>query len=334
MTTTNAPLDSYNATAATRSLRFWMILVSLIMAFFLAQTGYAQLPAVNVSAPSVKQAMPSKFTVPITASDLTNRGIIAFQFNVIYDPAVINPSGLNFGCSTDGTLSGQAGMVATCNVTPAGTLRVAVYGAYPMTGSGPVLNLKFATARTAIPGSSSTLNFENLYFFNESGYVATVGHNGRITLTLAITGTRNALSPEGGAPVTAEKPGSGFVVPINAAVPADSEITALQFDVIYDPNVMVPSGPNYGCSTEGTIGEAFGTYAICSVVPEGVLRVTVFSPYPLHNSGTVLNLNFTTTENATSDGSPSVNLENVYFFGAIRGKGANLYSGPATFTKE
>jgi hypothetical protein len=331
MTTTNAPLKSTKTTIAGPSMRSWTILLALVTVFFAAQAANSQVAGLDISAPTLKQRTPSKFVVPITSSELTNSNVIAFQFNIIYDPAVINPSGNNFGCSTNGTLAGAAGMIATCNVVPAGTLRVAVYGAYPMVGRGPVLNIRFATAATAVGGSSSTLDFENLYFFNEFGYVPTTPHNGRIVLSpwgTAGDEPSDIVMSEPATddvPVIDEKPRSTFMVPINAEIPADSELTAFQFDVAYDRNVIDPAGQNFGCSTERTIGEAVGAFAICTVSEEGMLRVAVFSPYPLSGSGTILNLTFKTSDGAVHE----VNVTNANFFGAARGSSAILSSGPA-----
>ena len=47
-------------------------------------------------------------------------------------------------------------------------------------------------------------------------------------------------------------------------------------------------------------------FAICTVMPEGVLNVSVFSPYPLTNSGTLLNLTFT-----AADGVPVTSPEQL-----------------------
>jgi hypothetical protein len=331
--TTYPSLNSDTTTSAP-SYKFLTIVIALLAVLLLTQTGRAQTSSLDVYAPHRKQATPSKFVVPITASDLTNQGIIAFQFNILYDPTVITPAGTNFGCSTNGTLSEAAGMIATCNVAPAGTLRVAVYGAYPLSGSGTVLNLKFATATGALPGAVSSLNFDNIYFFNEQGYVTTSAHNGRITLSLPlISGDRQSEGIQLSAPTTEQKPLATFLVPITAAIPADSAITAFQFSLVYDPAVIHPDGPNFGCSTQGTVGAAAGTFAICNVMPEGVLNVSVFSPYPLGDSGTLLNLTFTATDGVTSERHSALDLENVRFFGTAKGTAVNTRNGHVTLSE-
>ena len=315
MKTTNPPINSGPTVTSKFAVRFATAVITLITLFLLVQTAGAQANALDISAPVRKQPAPAKFIVPISSSDLTTEGVIAFQFNILYDPTVITPAGVNFGCITDGTLSGNAGMTASCNVSPVGVLRVAVYGAYPMSGSGTVLNLKFATVGGA--GSNSTLDFQNLYFFNESGYLPTTAHNGRITLARSIgIGTGHPGDVEVSLPDVTSRSDSPFSVPVTAELAPGRAITASQFNVLYDPELMRPSGPNFGCSTDGTIGEAAGAYAFCSVMPEGVLHVAVFSAYPISTSGTLLHLNFEPTE-AASDSISPLTLQTV-FFGGIR----------------
>ena len=139
---------------------------------------------VDVSAPTVFRLTPSTIVIPITASDITGNGIIAFQFHILYDPLVVNPNGANFGCSTVGTIAGAAGMSPTCNVASgdAGRLQVSVSGANAMTGSGTILKITFVTNPIAPPGSFSPLTFQNVFFYNLGGEFANVPHNGRINL--------------------------------------------------------------------------------------------------------------------------------------------------------
>ncbi|MBK7393834.1 MAG: hypothetical protein IPI64_11150 [Chloracidobacterium sp.] len=139
---------------------------------------------VHITAPTLFSTAPATIVVPITVSDITGNGIIAFQFHLLYDPAIVNPSGPNFGCSTAGTISGTAGMTATCNVAPgdAGRLQVAVSGANALPGLGTALKLTFVTHPSAQFNTFSLLTFQNVFFYNLGGEFANVPHNGRITL--------------------------------------------------------------------------------------------------------------------------------------------------------
>jgi hypothetical protein len=127
----------------------------------------------GLNAPSLTAPENAKVNVPIYAKNVD--AITSFQFNLIYDPDVINPiSDPNFGCSA-GSLIGPMNVV--CNVAPTGTLRVAAYGATNFSGSGPILNVEFYT------GSGTTLlNLEAVYFFNQAGRVPISPHGGEVIL--------------------------------------------------------------------------------------------------------------------------------------------------------
>ena len=193
--TTAANSRQHRNARSPRSLRFLALLLSM-SATMLITVGTNAAPLVKdyttsnveVSASFADQQVPSTFVVPITVGDITADGIIAFQFDLVYDPRVIAPTGPNFGCSTNDTLAGAAGLTADCNITTDGTLRISAYGAYPMTGEGPILNVIFTTTAGAEVGNVSRLSFENVFFFGSGGQVETDTHNGQITL-IASEGT-------------------------------------------------------------------------------------------------------------------------------------------------
>lgn len=126
--------------------------------------------------------------IPVTVNDLSAHQAIAFQFALLYDPAMANPVGPNFGCATAGTLSGAAGMIATCNVLTEGELRVVVYGAFPMSGSGSILDLSFVTG-PGTAGGSSSIRMRDLAVFNVGGQIAATAADGSITVTVPTTPT-------------------------------------------------------------------------------------------------------------------------------------------------
>lgn len=154
---------------------------ALCFCFFTMAVGAATPPAA-VTAPFDTKPAPSTFTIPINVSDLTGDGVSSYQFVLEYDPTVIDPTGPNFGCSSAGTMTGAAGMSVTCNVVPDGFLRISVFGVTPLTGSGVLLNLNFATDATATNGDFSDLKFSSMFFFNSSGLFASTFTNGRITI--------------------------------------------------------------------------------------------------------------------------------------------------------
>ncbi len=138
---------------------------------------------INGTALTASVGAPSTFVVPITVDNITGLNVGSYQFNILFDPAVINPSGSNFGCSTAGTLTQAGGLAAVCNVSPRGTLRVAAFGAGTMTGSGSILKVTFATTAGASPGNISPLTFASVSFFNDIGTVLPfTQHDGQITI--------------------------------------------------------------------------------------------------------------------------------------------------------
>ncbi len=76
-------------------------------------------------------------------------------------------------------------------------------------------------------------------------------------------------------------------------------ITSFQFDIFFDPDIIVPTGPNFGCSTTGTITPA-SYFVLCNVTPADRLRVSVqdFLNTPMTGSGTILKVTFVTAPGA------------------------------------
>ena len=110
-------------------------------------------------------ATTTNFTVSIQSTDLTGLGIVGYRGQIVFDPAVIQPVGGNFGCSNTGTLSSGASVL--CNEFPdSSTITFFVYGIFPLAGSGPLLNITFQ--RLGPLNSTSPLTWGDFYF-NEEG---------------------------------------------------------------------------------------------------------------------------------------------------------------------
>lgn len=145
--------------------------------------------SVTVTATNANEPVNSTFTVATTVNDVTGLKISSFQFNIIYNPLVIAPTGNsdnNFAC-TSGALSSAAAIGVTCNVQSIDVthskLLVAAFGTGTLSGMGSILNVQFAANPTATSGTFSPLTFENLYVFNNLGLVPTAPPvNGQITL--------------------------------------------------------------------------------------------------------------------------------------------------------
>ena len=147
------------------------LLLTLLATSAPAQIRLRQQRGVDVYAPVA--TVTGVTTLPITMSSTPPTaygGIISFQFNLHYDPAVVIPTGDNFGCSTSKTVA--ANLIAVCNIQPEGRLRVAVYGAYGFTEPGTILNIDFL----AVGAGESPLTFTDAFL--HEGDPISIWHDG------------------------------------------------------------------------------------------------------------------------------------------------------------
>ena len=103
-----------------------------------------------------------------------HKGIIAYEFDLRYDPTVIQPQ--DNPVELAGSVS--AGLSTAANAKEPGLLRVAVYGPMPIDEDGLLLNLRFTSVGKA--GSVSLVTFERI-MFNE-GEFGTMVTDGKIEL--------------------------------------------------------------------------------------------------------------------------------------------------------
>ena len=149
---------------------------------------------VTVSLPDVF-ATPGTITLPITVSSLTGRGVISYDLQVTFDPAVVQPATTAY--DTTGTIS--SGMSIAQNSSNAGHLIIGAFQGPPLVGSGTLINLIFDVVGT---GQSTNLIFEDYtdpaplfhpgFRFNE-GDPAAVTTNGSVTVPAA-TATNTATN--------------------------------------------------------------------------------------------------------------------------------------------
>jgi hypothetical protein len=111
-----------------------------------------------VGLPQIESAAGKEIIVPVTVHGAAQKGVISYEFDLRYDPSVIQP--LVEAADVNGTASRSLSVVT--NSTEPGLLRVVVYGATPINDNGVLLNLRF----TAIgaPGSVSPISFERIMF--------------------------------------------------------------------------------------------------------------------------------------------------------------------------
>ena len=131
---------------------------------------------VNVTAPTQFSSAGASIVIPLTVGTTTGEGIISYQFDLVYDSNVILAQ-TGSPCDVSGTISSN--LSAFCNPATPGILRVAVFGATPITGSGILLNLKFNAV--GIAGSSSPLTLQAFQFNN--GIPPNTPTNGQLTIS-------------------------------------------------------------------------------------------------------------------------------------------------------
>jgi hypothetical protein len=134
-----------------------------------------ELKPVAIGAPELSALVNTEVAVPVEISDTTNKGILAYQFELRYDPAVLEPA----ASPADLTDTISSGYQVTVNAAERGLLRVVVFGTEPLSGAGRLINLRFNAIGN--PGSSSDLIWENLAL-NEGGFDIR-STNGRVLIT-------------------------------------------------------------------------------------------------------------------------------------------------------
>ena len=141
--------------------------------------------AVSVTAPMMGALPGASFTLPVTVGDLSGRGATSFDFDLLYNPAVIQPQ--TVAATNASTLS--SGLLVGGNIITPGRLRVSGFGALPLQGAGTLVNLQFTALGAA--GTTSPLTWSP-FVFNE-GDPLSAPVNGRVDI-LAPTGSSVTVS--------------------------------------------------------------------------------------------------------------------------------------------
>jgi len=117
---------------------------------------------INVNVPQLVSPSGGEISIPINVTGIKDKGIISYEFDLRYDPLVIQPQGK----VVDVTETVSRGLSGVANANETGLLRVAVYGSLPIDADGILLNLHFKAVGPL--GSASPLKWERLVF-NEGG---------------------------------------------------------------------------------------------------------------------------------------------------------------------
>ncbi len=133
--------------------------------------------AAMVELPTLVASVDKEITIPVSVHGLADKGIISYEFDLRYDPSVIQP--LVDPVDVVGTVS--RGLSVVTNAMEPGLLRVVVYGAMPIDEDGVLLDLRFTAI--GMPGSVTNLKWER-FLLNEGGPLNTT-FDGFIQLTEA-----------------------------------------------------------------------------------------------------------------------------------------------------
>ncbi|HEX9004389.1 MAG TPA: putative Ig domain-containing protein [Blastocatellia bacterium] len=128
-------------------------------------------PVVSIST-ALSGAQNSPLTVPIQVSDLTGRGVVSYDFTLLFDPTVLSLQTAAF--DTAGTLS--SGFTITPNTSVLGRITISAFGTTALSGAGTLLNLKFNVVGAL--QACGDLTWGNFVFNEGSPCIATV--NGRV----------------------------------------------------------------------------------------------------------------------------------------------------------
>lgn len=139
-----------------------------------------------VAAPRISTVPNAELLVPVTVENVVNKGIIAYEFDLRYDPTVIQPT--DAPVDLIGTVS--RGLTVVTKTDEPGLLRVAVFGPMPIESNGLLLNLRFKAV--GVSGSISALSWES-FMFNE-GETPTLTAGGQVQISTIPDGS-NAIMP-------------------------------------------------------------------------------------------------------------------------------------------
>lgn len=121
-------------------------------------------------------------TIPVTVTDLTGKGVIAYDAVLNYDPAVLRPQAQ----SVDNANTISSAMSINANAATPGQIRISAYGSQALAGTGTLLNLKFDVIGNV--AACTDLSF-SLIRFNEGEPCSAAG-SGRFCVTgRSISGT-------------------------------------------------------------------------------------------------------------------------------------------------
>ncbi|MBP6213422.1 MAG: right-handed parallel beta-helix repeat-containing protein, partial [Pyrinomonadaceae bacterium] len=133
--------------------------------------------SVRASLPEIQASSGTEVIVPFRIDNLQGKLVGSYQFDVEYDPNVLEPSEV----AADLTDTNSNGLAVVSNAPIPGLLKVAVYGAVPVGGDGTFVHLKFRT----IGATGSTSPLAVRAFRVNDGNDEVITRDGQVTVRAA-----------------------------------------------------------------------------------------------------------------------------------------------------
>lgn len=224
--------------------------------------------AVVVTVPDTTLRTGTSFLLPIRVDQLSDRGIIAYQFRLEFDADVLRMVGVE----REGCLGNQWGE-PTANMSIPGTIIVVQYGIAPLSGSGDLIKLECDVIGN--PRDTTQLSFDS-FVFNDGEPQA------EMTDPVAIFTVTST-----GVPILAVSPDTidfGALDTLRSFSVANEGVGDLNWNVLEDPDIpwIVTVDPLSGASddtvtvTVSREGMSFGFYSgLLTVQSDGGRRGVV-----------------------------------------------------------
>jgi uncharacterized delta-60 repeat protein len=131
--------------------------------------------SVQVQLPGIAVPTQKAIIIPVTVKGAADKGIVAYEFDLRYDPKVLQPMSV----PVDVSRTASRRLSAVTNPIEPGLLRVVIYGPAVINEDGVLVNLKFAAVGAAC--SITPLTFDRI-IFNE-GEPSVIVVDGSVALT-------------------------------------------------------------------------------------------------------------------------------------------------------
>lgn len=242
---------------------------------FTDTSGTITINDLKVSFPDTTLPQGYLLDVPVFVDrDVTLFDVISYEIEMTYlDTSAIYLDSV----ITSGTLSEGWNNFAVKD--SAGMLSLAAANSTPLTGSDPLVKLRFYSTMDAPLGLVSDLVFTR-FLMNEGSPSATLV-NGSLEVTSTVPSVNVYL------PDTSAAAGTSLQIPVFTDQPVDGlEIMSYEFSVTYDDAILTATG----ASNSGTMSSGF-TAQVNTATP-GTINVSAAGATALSGTGTIIYLNF------------------------------------------